>query len=88
MNRARKSAIVEKASVVSETPPLFDCEGMETLAGALCLVAAGAHSKSAAEQEQIGAAFFNCAITGFEGVKTNDAVTAFVKDMIDKARRK
>lgn len=85
---ARKSAIIEGAGVVREIPPLFDCEGMETLAGALCLVAAGAHSKDAANQEQIAAQFFACAISGFEGVRPDQAVTAFVNDMIDRAKKK
>ncbi len=66
----------------------FDREGMETLAGAICLFAAGAHSKNTAEQEQIGATFFNCAITGFEGVRPDEAVRVFVQSMMDKAKKK
>ena len=66
----------------------FDREGMETLAGAICCLAAGAHSKDPAHQEQIAATFFNCAITGFEGIRPSQAVEAFVTDMIKKAAKK
>jgi hypothetical protein len=85
MSSARKRAIVEAS--VPETP-LFDGEGLETLAGALCLVAAGAHSKDPANQEQIAAQFFACAISGFEGMRPDAMVAAFVKDMCDRAKKK
>ena len=85
---ARKSAIVGRTVAVREIPPLIDNEGMETLAGALCLVAAGAHSKDPANQEQIAAQFFACAISGFEGVRPDAMVTAFVKDMVERAKKK
>ena len=71
--------------VVSES---FDREGMETLAGAICTLAAGAHSKNPADQEQIAATFFNCAITGFEGIRPSEAVELFVRNMIQSATKK
>ncbi len=64
-----------------------DNEGSLTLAGAICLLAACEHSDDSGHQEQIAAAFYNAAITGFEGVRTNEAVTAFVQDMLKRAKK-
>ncbi len=86
--RTRKAAILSNAeAVVPETPPMFDEEGMETLAGAICLLAAGAHSKDPANQEQIAAQFWSCAISGFEGIRPDAMVAAFVTGMIQRAKK-
>ena len=90
MSSIRKHLIHQRSAeaVVSEIPPVFDNDGMDTLAGAICLFAAGAHSKNPAEQEQIAAQFWACAISGFEGIRPNDAVTAYVNDIMAQARKK
>ena len=82
LSRARKFQMLEAAV------PEIEFEGrMEALIGSICCLAAGAHSTNAAEQEQIAATFFNCAMTGFEGIQRNEAVIAFVQSMFDKAKK-
>ena len=61
-----------------------DNDGAKTLAGAICLLAACEHSDDAGQQEQIAATFYNLAITGFQGVKSNEAVEAFVADLFKR----
>lgn len=68
-------------------PAVPDNDGALTLAGAICLLAATQHSDDSGHQEQIAATFYNLAITGFKGVRTNEAVTAFVTDMIKRAKK-
>jgi hypothetical protein len=65
-----------------------DNDGSLTLAGAICLLAACEHSDDSGHQEQIAATFYNLAITGFQGVKPNAAVEAFVADMFKRAAKK
>ena len=85
LSRARKRALLEAA--VSEIP-YFEEDGQRTLAGALCLFAAAAHTKSNDEQMQMGAIFYEMSITGFRDVPKNAALEAFVLDMIQAATKK
>ena len=66
--------------------PEFDREGPLALAGALCCLAAGAHSKDSSEQEQIAATFYNLSITGFEGVRVNAAIERYCLDLIKSSK--
>ena len=67
---------------------LVESDGLHILASAFCCVAAGAHSKDPAHQEQIAATFYDLCCTGFEGVKVDPAVKLFVDGLLDKAKKK
>ncbi len=56
-----------------------------TLAGALCYLAAGTHSKNVNEQQQFAASFYADCDSGFKGVKIDDNTEALLKEMIAKA---
>jgi hypothetical protein len=84
--RAETSCVLREAVMPDE-----ESSGLDRLAGALCCMAAGAHSKSAAEQEQIAATFWNLCCTEFGGVRVDPAVTAFVEGLnlsASKAKKK
>jgi hypothetical protein len=55
-----------------------DVDSLHTLAAAFCLIAAGAHSKDPGHQQQLAASFYNDCCTGFEGIRIDPAVEAFV----------
>lgn len=80
---ARKRRIYRRAN--ARIMP--DNDGALTLAGAICLLAATQHSEDAGHQEQIAACFYDMAISGFNGVRTNEAVTAFVTDMMKRVQK-
>lgn len=65
-----------------------DEDGMKTLAGAICCLAAGAHTKNSGEQQQMAAIFYEAAVTGFNGIPVNAALEAYVLDMIKTGIRK
>ena len=84
MSYARKHRLYRRRASASIMP---DNEGALTLANAICVLAAGAHSKTAAEQEQIAASFHHQCLTDFKGVKVSAAMEAFVADFIKRAKK-
>ena len=71
-------------------PELEDANGLHVLASAFCLLAAGAHSKDAGHQEQIGAAFYELCCSGFGDVRMDPAVKVMVEGIVaaTKAKRR
>ena len=80
---ARKRLLYRRASAFT----MPDNDGALTLANAICVLAAGAHSKNVAEQEQIAAAFHHQCLTDFKGVRVSPAFEAFVADFIKRAKK-
>ena len=72
---------------ISEAEMPVDSDGLHTLAAAFCCVAAGAHSKDPANQEQLAAILYELCCTGFEGVRVDPAVKAFVEGMKLSAKK-
>lgn len=80
MNRARKSAIVEKARPVPEiASEIADAlnrtaEAFETFAGIAAYIAAAEHTETAGEQRQLAAVMYQTAVLKFGGVKYDGKV--------------
>lgn len=83
-DRSRKVRIVRKASVMPE----IDREGPITLAAALCYLAAGTHSKSASEQQQMAALFYEDCRSDFRGVHVSESVEKQLAEFIKKAGKR
>ena len=71
-----------------ESPSHFEEDGMRTMAGAICCLAAGAHSKDAAEQIQMANSFYEAAISGFLDIPSNAVFDAWVLEFIQSAKKK
>ncbi len=80
----RMVAMWNQEAVMTE----FDGEGLRTLAAALCISAAGAHSKSHADQLEIGATYYDACLNGFGGVPTSEIVQSWLADIckVDPAK--
>lgn len=66
----------------------MDLDGPHTLAGAICYLAAAAHSKDPQEQQELAAAFWNDCVTDFRGVRISEKTEAVLLEMITKGRKK
>lgn len=82
--RPRKETIRDAKEAVMPD----NADGLHLIAAAFCCVAAGAHSKDPANQEQLAAHLYDLCLTGFEGVKVDPAIKAFVDGMMLKAKKK
>jgi hypothetical protein len=80
-------ATPQDVKLVEAIMPELDSDGPHTLAGAICCLAAGAHSTDAAHQEQIAATFYNLCCSDFEGVRVTPEIVAYVADLIKKAKK-
>lgn len=83
-NYRRRAETSPERNMLEAVMPEHESDGLHTLAAAFCFLAAGAHSKDPADQEQIGASFYDMCLTGCEGVKINPAIKAFVDGMLSK----
>lgn len=88
-SRAAKQRIVEAAvpDLVSETREGMDniADAIRTAAGALCQIAAGAHTKTKGEQREFGAVLYEDARTRFADVarKLDPKMQAELEKYID-----
>jgi hypothetical protein len=71
----------------AEMPELAESSGLHALAGAFCCVAAGAHSKTVAEQQQIAATLYDLCTSHFEHVRMDEAVKVMVEGIIATAQK-
>jgi hypothetical protein len=83
-----RSTASKRAILRSKAMPEIDREGPITLAAAICYLAAGTHSRTSSEQQQMAALFYEDCRTDFKGVHITEAVEKQLAEFIKKASKK